>query len=156
MLNSTASLLVAALTLAAVQPLQSSPSTAEREASGPVRCCIGAPTDPGLVPWTLTWDDSLDDTIEDVGKRCSLTLEAVDSVVTGRFDGPVLGTQRRATFTGELSEGGTLLLLQQREPGYVCSYQLTSAGAGWLGTWRDSRGASGTAKLARDSFEFDV
>jgi len=156
MLNLSTSLLAAALTLAAVQGHQAAPSSARRETSGSVRSCIGAPADPAQAPWALTWDDTLDDTLDDVGKRCRVTLEAIDSVVTGRFDGLVLGTRRRATFTGELIQGGALLLLQQREPGYVCSYQLTSKGAGWLGSWRDSRGASGTARLARVSFDLDL
>ena len=69
--------------------------------------------------------------------------------MTGRFHGPVLGVERECVFTGELAAGGGLLLLQQREPGYVCSYQLGRAGLGWSGTWRDSRGRAGTAALHR-------
>ena len=39
------------------------------------------------------------------------------------------------------------MTLQQREPGYLCSYQLSPSEGGWRGTWRDTNGASGTVVL---------
>lgn len=99
--------------------------------------------------WTLSWDDTVDGTLDEAEKRCEVALDSIDAAVTGRFHGPVLGVERECVFTGELAAGGGLLLLQQREPGYVCSYQLGRAGLGWSGTWRDSRGRAGTAALHR-------
>jgi len=161
MIQLSTAIAFAALALAAVAPSQDARFTTEMGAQVPAQIegrqiSIGAPTDPAHVPWVLSWDDSLDSTLDRVGKNCRVTLDTIDSVVVGRFDGPVMGGERRATFTGELVQGGALLLLQQREPGYVCSYQLSSSGPGWVGTWRDSRGRSGTAKLARSPLDFDV
>ncbi len=43
-----------------------------------------------------------------------------------------------------------MLLLQQREAGYLCSYQLQPQDDGtWLGTWLDSRDRKGTVRLTR-------
>ena len=99
--------------------------------------------------WILSWDDTVDATLDGAGKRCEVALDSIDAAVTGRFHGPVLGVERECVFTGELAAGGGLLILQQREPGYVCSYQLGRAGLGWSGTWRDNRGRAGTAALHR-------
>lgn len=120
----------------------------------PLRSCILEPQPLPAFPvaraWSLEWDDSLDGELEAVGKRCRLHLDVIDGTVTGRFEGPVMGSVRTATFTGELigAGAGNLLLLQQREPGYVCSYQLSRTDAErWHGTWRDSRGGTGTVML---------
>ena len=99
--------------------------------------------------WILSWDDTVDGILDGAEKRCQVTLDSIDAAVTGRFHGPVLGVERECVFTGELAAGGGLLILQQREPGYVCSYQLGRAGLGWSGTWRDNRGRAGTAALHR-------
>ena len=99
--------------------------------------------------WILSWDDTVDGILDGAEKRCQVTLDSIDAAVTGRFHGPVLGVERECVFTGELAASGGLLILQQREPGYVCSYHLGRAGLGWSGTWRDSRGRAGTAALHR-------
>lgn len=104
----------------------------------------------------LQWDDTVDEQLPEGSKSCWVELERVDAVVTGRFLGPVLGESRRATFTGEVAgdEAGGLMMLQQREAGYVCSYQLTFDGRrSWRGTWRDSKGRAGTVTLGWRTFE---
>ncbi|MEM9801425.1 MAG: hypothetical protein AAGA20_13950, partial [Planctomycetota bacterium] len=110
---------------------------------------------PAARRYRLWWDDSLDGDLERPCKQCIVELQRVDRTLTGRFVGTVLGEARTATFTGE-SVGSTsppgrgdLWILQQREPGYVCSYQLSPSRHGaWNGTWRDSRGRTGTARLS--------
>ena len=109
-----------------------------------------APRLPLQSEWILSWDDSLDGELDSQDKFTEVALERIDSTITDRFTGSVLGTQRTATFTGELAGqgAGALLMLQQREPGYVCAYQLSPEGErGWSGTWRDSQGRAGTVAL---------
>lgn len=138
---------VAALLLA---PTQDTPRPLGQEKlAGGGASCILAPGDLGGSAWTLTWDDSVDATLDSQEKRCEVVLDSIDGAVTGRFQGPVLGTERDCVFTGELADGGSLLILQQREPGYLCSYQLGATAGGWSGTWRDSRGRAGTAVVHR-------
>lgn len=109
-------------------------------------------------PWTLTWDDSIDDGLDSAEKSCRILLEEFPGALVGRFDGLVLGGERDAVFTGEVFRGGsrTLVTLAQREADYLCTYQLRAEGAGQLraegagvlrGTWLDSRGGGGTAVL---------
>lgn len=158
MFNISSSLVAAGLTLAALLIPQSAPTKAQDRAQDtvaldtrqPCNCAPAGPAAPKQTPeahWTLTWDDTVNETLDRTDKRCQIALSTVDSTVTGRFRGPVMGKERRAVFTGEVAQGGALLILQQREAGYVCSYQFTAAHKGWKGTWRDSRGRSGTAIL---------
>lgn len=104
--------------------------------------------------YLLQWDDSLDGDLERPFKQCVVEIQRIDRALTGRFVGNVLGSARMATFTGEAVGGGEasaqcdLWMLQQREPGYVCSYQLSpSVLDSWDGTWRDSEGRTGSARL---------
>lgn len=103
--------------------------------------------------WQLSWDDQIDGTYDDVGKACSLELKVVNGVISGKFLGPVEGTERNAIITGEVhGEYPALLTFIQREPGYSCSYQLwwaPSEKTPPTGTWIDSRGASGEFTLLR-------
>lgn len=98
--------------------------------------------------WTLVWDDSLDDVLEDVRKQCRIRLTEVDGRVNGSFVGEVTGTPRNALFTGECVS--SLVLLQQREPGYVCAYQLHVVEDRLEGTWADTSGGGGTAVMVRE------
>lgn len=104
--------------------------------------------------WLLSWDDSVDLTLDDGGgKACRLALQEVHGAVVGRFDGPVLGRERLAIFTGEVLPVGPapVVLLVQREEDYTCTYQLTRESPTRLcGTWRDSRGEGGTVFLTAD------
>lgn len=112
---------------------------------------VSRPTAPPLAngsraQFALVWDDTLDGTLDAGSKVCRVELSRIDDVVTGRFVGTVLGEERTATFTGEVA--GSMLMLQQREPGYVCAYQLTEIrDRRWAGTWRDSQGRRGTVAL---------
>lgn len=150
----TTTLALAGLSLSLALPLPGALARARAQDELPAGVlgragCVLPPTGAPGEAWTLRWDDSLAEGLDAGGKACRVALDTIDGVVTGQFDGPVLGTLRHAVFTGELVGGGALLLLQQREPGYVCSYQLSSSGPGWSGTWRDSRGGCGTVSLSR-------
>lgn len=100
--------------------------------------------------YLLQWDDSLDGDLNRPFKQCVVEIQRIDKTLSGRFIGDVLGEPRTATFTGEAAGTGqdSLWILQQREPGYLCSYQLSSSRLGaWDGTWRDSRGRTGSVRL---------
>lgn len=104
--------------------------------------------------WTLVWDDSADLQLDSEEKACTVRLDGVSDDVVGAFSGPVLGRAREAIFTGERIGAGAaaVLLLVQREADYACSYQLQGADdGGFLGTWCDTRGASGTVVMRRSS-----
>lgn len=120
--------------------------------------CIEPVATPAAAPTTRTyllqWDDSLDGDLERPFKQCVVEIERIDRTLSGHFVGNVLGTVRTATFTGEAvghestPGDGALWMLQQREPGYVCSYQLSaSPHESWDGTWRDSKGRTGSVRL---------
>jgi hypothetical protein len=98
--------------------------------------------------WTLVWDDTLDAELDGLDKQCRLELSAVHGRVNGTFLGDVAGRPRQAIFTGERE--GPLVLLQQHERGYVCSFQLLVREDRLEGTWSDSWGGSGTALFARE------
>lgn len=106
--------------------------------------------------WSLQWDDTVDGALTEDPKACNVALTGIDDRWTGTFDGPVLGSERTALFTGERSTTGRVSVwwLEQREPGYVCRYQLLptvtdGAEETWAGTWHDSEGRSGDVVLER-------
>ncbi|MEM1448799.1 MAG: hypothetical protein AAF726_06210 [Planctomycetota bacterium] len=143
--------LVAAPLFVSAAEVPSPPERAER-----LHGCLEpvAPSVASATTYFLQWDDSLDGDLQRPFKQCVVQIQRIDGALTGRFVGNVLGEARTATFTGEAigsdAEGGaaTLWMLQQREPGYVCSYQLSpSVHDSWDGTWRDSKGRTGTVRL---------
>ncbi|WP_425397940.1 hypothetical protein [Aeoliella sp.] len=99
--------------------------------------------------WQLSWDDTVGRELTGEVKNCNIRFRVIDGKVEGQFDGRVAGTLRDAIIDGQLVEhaDGNLLTFQQREQGYVCSYQI-----GWpasssltevVGVWHDSKGRSG-------------
>jgi len=100
--------------------------------------------------WKLTWDDKVDDAMARGARECRVALEFEKEAVTGGFDGPVLGVERKAFFTGRVAGAGrtALLLLEQREGDYTCAFQMQAAGDGcYFGVWHDTRGGKGDAEL---------
>jgi len=103
--------------------------------------------------WELAWDDTIDGSLDHPAKVCHLRLAIQNGKATGNFDGLVLGLPREARFSGKLIRSGstTLLVMEQREQGYTCVYQMQSLGAGYFGVWHDTRGAKGDVELHQAS-----
>jgi hypothetical protein len=103
--------------------------------------------------WQLAWDDQINGELTESGKTCTIDFQTVNQTITGTFQGPVMGTERNAVFTGEVFGGyPALLTFTQREPGYTCTYQIwwsPSESSTPLGAWHDTRGASGEFSLMK-------
>lgn len=127
--------------------MQSSPEDPMR------RCFVDSDAPASLTgDWTLTWDDTTDLELTSRDKACRVELTDLHGTLVGRFDGPVLGRERSAVFTGETLPGTQtpLVTLVQREQDYSCAYLLTrESDERLVGTWRDSRGGGGTVELTR-------
>lgn len=101
---------------------------------------------PSRAEWEILWDDVVDDSLNVRPKKARILISVVSLKLNGHFIGDVYGTTRRAIFTGEVvpSEETPLVLIQQREPGYTCVYQLQRMPTGILrGVWHDTRARSG-------------
>lgn len=108
--------------------------------------------------WGLSWDDGLDGEKKLVGevKSCAIDFKSIDGKIAGTFDGPVAGRERNAIIEGHLfcQPAGQLLVFNQRENGYVCTYQifLSSTGEDFtqnIGTWQDTQDRSGNFSLLK-------
>jgi hypothetical protein len=105
--------------------------------------------------WQLSWDDEVGSELTGEIKTCELRLRAVDGHLSGNFVGLVAGTERDAIITGTLTElpGGGVLHLEQRESGYLCSYQIGWPAGGHLtqavGVWHDTKGRSGNFSVLK-------
>ena len=101
--------------------------------------------------WQLTWDDHVDSQLDREDKTCTIKFADVDGVLTGQFLGLVAGTERDAVITGKLEGDGAtrVLTFQQRESGYVCSYQAIDDGGEINGVWHDTRNRSGDFRLLK-------
>ncbi len=101
--------------------------------------------------WQLAWDDVVDDRLDSEDKACAIELREIGGVITGQFIGDVAGRPRDGFLSGRLEGNGPsrLLTLQQREQGYVCSYQAFDAGGEIRGVWHDTQNRSGTFRLLR-------
>jgi hypothetical protein len=101
--------------------------------------------------WDLVWDDKVDDSLDMQSKSCRLHL-TLNGKVSGRFDGPVLGTPRNARFVGTIihSDKTSLLLLRQIEKNYTCVYEMQALKDGnYFGVWHDTLGRKGDVELQR-------
>jgi len=105
--------------------------------------------------WMLTWDDKMDGVVSPDPKSAMLSLIVTDDVVTGHFEGTVLGVERSDHFSGQLIHGdrATLLVLRQEDRDYACMYLLQARqgvlNVGTLdGVWQDTKGRSGDALLS--------
>ena len=101
--------------------------------------------------WQLQWNDQIECDPTEFPHTCSMELEEVDGVVNGKFIGPVAGRQRDAILTGNLDgdDNCRVLVFQQREEGYLCSYQAIDRGGAIIGVWHDTQNRSGTFKMLR-------
>ena len=101
--------------------------------------------------WQLAWDDVVDDRLDGEDKVCAIELREIGGVITGQFIGDVAGRPRDGFLSGRLEGTGPsrLLTFQQREEGYVCSYQAFDAGGEIRGVWHDTQNRSGTFRLLR-------
>lgn len=105
--------------------------------------------------WQLSWDDTVGQALVGNIKACDIRFRVIDGTVTGEFVGPVAGTERNAIIDGQIVEHGDgyLLTFQQRESGYVCSYQIcwpnSRSFTEALGVWHDTRGRSGNFSFLR-------
>lgn len=116
------------------------PSTARVDEAG------GESLLPTRGEWEILWDDVVDNSLNIRPKKARVSLSVVSLKLNGHFIGDVYGTIRRAIFTGEIVPFGDtpLVLVQQREPGYTCVYQLQRMPTGILrGVWHDTRARSG-------------
>lgn len=99
--------------------------------------------------WQLSWDDTVGQELTGDIKTCDIRFRVIDGTVAGQFDGRVAGTLRDAIIDGQLVEhqDGYLLTFQQRESGYICSYQIcwpaSSSMTEVVGVWHDTKGRSG-------------
>lgn len=98
----------------------------------------------------LSWNDDISDE-ESYPKTCDIKLTDVDSTLNGSFVGPVEGRERDAIITGRLEGTGQtrILTFQQRESGYVCSYQGIDDGGEITGVWHDTQNRSGRFRLLK-------
>lgn len=101
--------------------------------------------------WQLAWDDTVNAELDNEDKICTVKFREFDRSISGEFIGPVAGTERNAIIIGRISGGGTkrILSLEQRESGYVCSYQAIDSGGEIRGVWHDTRGGSGDFRLLK-------
>ena len=106
--------------------------------------------------WKLSWDDEVGQELVGDLKTCDLSLHSIEDQVSGTFSGPVAGRERDAIIRGRLycQPRGKLLLLQQCETGYICSYQIfwdnnAADQSKALGVWHDTAGRSGNFTLLR-------
>lgn len=101
--------------------------------------------------WQLTWDDTVDGELDPEEKNCTVDFKEVDGSLSGRFVGPVAGSERDAIITGKIHGAGSgrIVNFQQRESGYVCSFQAIDAGGEIVGVWHDTRNRSGDFRLLR-------
>ena len=102
--------------------------------------------------WQLAWDDTVNTDLDNEDKTCNVQFHEIDQNLTGEFVGPVAGTARNAIISGTIEGVGDqrLLSFQQRENGYVCSYQATLTEGPILGVWHDTRSRSGTFRLLKN------
>lgn len=101
--------------------------------------------------WQLAWDDHVDSELDHEDKTSTIKFTDVDGVVSGQFVGLVAGTERDAIISGGFEgEGSTrIFVFQQREAGYVCSYQAIDNGGEITGVWHDTRNRSGDFRLLK-------
>ncbi len=99
--------------------------------------------------WQLSWNDDFKE--EDCHKSCVVKFQDKDSIFSGNFEGPVAGRERDAIITGRLEGTGQtrVLTFQQREEGYICSYQGTYSGGEITGTWHDTQNRSGRFRMLK-------
>lgn len=99
--------------------------------------------------WQLSWNDDVKD--ETFQKSCDIKFDDVDGTLTGSFVGPVAGRKRDAIISGHLEGSGTtrILTFQQRESGYICSYQGIENGGEISGVWHDTENRSGSFRLLK-------
>lgn len=105
---------------------------------------------PGLKgTWQLSWNDDLND--GEFQKSCVVEFQDKDDVLNGKFIGPVAGRERDAILSGRLEGGGAtrILTFQQREDGYICSYQGTISNDGITGVWHDTQNRSGKFQMLK-------
>lgn len=102
--------------------------------------------------WVLTWDDQVDGTMDAREKVCQVRFVLRRGELNGRFEGPVLGHHRDASFLGAPIEGAEpILLLRQIEENYTCVYQLQLLEPGrYFGVWHDTHGGKGDIELRLD------
>ncbi len=101
--------------------------------------------------WELTWDDTVDRELDNEDKSCNLKIKEIGHWLTGDFIGPVAGVERNAIITGTIEGSGNqrVLSFQQRENGYLCSYQATLTDGPIVGVWHDTQNRSGTFRLLK-------
>lgn len=105
--------------------------------------------------WQLSWDDSIGTELTGEIKSCDIRFSEIDGRVSGKFMGPVAGTERNAAIDGELVKRGDqyVLIFLQRESDYVCSYQMCWNRYGGIaesvGVWCDSKGRNGNFSLLK-------
>ena len=99
--------------------------------------------------WQLSWNDDLKD--ESFSKTCDIKFQDIDGQLNGSFVGPVEGCERDAIITGSLEGEGQarILSFQQRERGYICSYQGIDKGGAITGVWHDTQNRSGRFMLLK-------
>lgn len=99
--------------------------------------------------WQLSWNDDL--TSDEFNKTCVIKWEDINGVVQGDFVGEVAGRERQAIISGrhEGFEQTRILTFQQREKGYVCSYQATDRGGAIQGVWHDTQNRSGRFQMLK-------
>jgi hypothetical protein len=107
----------------------------------PRRSCSGQ--------WQLTWDDRIDSRLDEEQKSCTIEFMEIDGSLTGRFVGPVAGSERDAIIGGRIDGEGPcrIFCFEQRENGYVCSYQAIDNGGEITGVWHDTKNRSGDFSL---------
>ena len=131
---------------------QVSPEHATVDFSDSVRPSFHVPSKSRLNgPWRLEWDDEVGGTTTDYPHQCTIVFSDIDGTVSGRFSGPVAGRERTAIISGKLEGEGQhpVLVFQQREHGYVCSYQAIDQGGAILGVWHDTKNRSGDFRLLK-------
>ena len=107
---------------------------------------------PGLNgKWQLSWNDDIGEAPEEYPHVCSIEFREINGVIDGEFVGPVAGRDRQAIISGSLQGNGQIKVLtfQQREQGYVCSYQAIEKGGEILGVWHDTQDRSGRFRLLK-------
>lgn len=99
----------------------------------------------------LEWNDEIGDIPEQFPHVCSIEFKEINSEISGDFIGPVAGRERDAIISGRLEGFGPsrVLVFQQREEGYVCSYQAIDNGGEILGVWHDTQNRSGRFRLLK-------